>query len=288
MVHSMTAFARAQQEVDGLVLAWELKSVNHRFLEPHIRLPESLRGLEHGLRELLRTHLKRGKVDCTLKVDASGEAGALELNRPLLLQVLAILEQMRRDAPEMAPPNALDLLRWPGMLCNQGQLDPETLTEPVRDLFEEALAQLIAHRQREGRQLRDTIVARLDDMERLVEEVKGIAAAVPQQVRERLQARLEELSASVAPERLEQEVALLAQRADVAEELDRLDIHVEEVRTCLRGPGPHGRRLDFLTQELNREANTLGAKSVLAQTSQRAVELKVLIEQIREQVQNLE
>ncbi len=288
MVHSMTAFARAQQEVDGLVLAWELKSVNHRFLEPHIRLPEPLRGLEHGLRELLRAHLKRGKVDCTLKVDASGESSALELNRPLLLQVLAILEQMRRDAPEMAPPNALDLLRWPGMLSNQGQLDPETLTEPVRDLFEEALAQLIAHRQREGQQLRDTIITRLDDIERLVEEVKRIAAAVPQQIQQRLQARLEELRTGVAPERLDQEVALLAQRADVAEELDRLDIHVEEVRTCLRGPGPHGRRLDFLTQELNREANTLGAKSVLAQTSQRAVELKVLIEQIREQVQNLE
>lgn len=288
MVHSMTAFARAQQEVDGLVLTWELKSVNHRFLETQFRMPEALRGLEHGLRELLRAHLKRGKVDCVLRAATGGEAGRPELNRPLLLQLLAILEQVRRDAPEIGAPNAVELLRWPGLLGTEPPLDPATLSEPVEDLFEAALADLIDHRRREGRQLHDAIEQRLDEIDRLVADVKRHAASVSHQLLQRLRARVEELRASVEAERLDQEVALLASRADVAEELDRLSIHVEEARSNLRSPGPHGRRLDFLTQELNREANTLGAKSVLAQTSQRAVDLKVVIEQIREQVQNLE
>jgi uncharacterized protein (TIGR00255 family) len=288
MVHSMTAFARAQQDVDGLVLTWELKSVNHRFLETSFRMPEGLRGLEHPLRELLRQHLKRGKVDCVLRADSGGETGRPELNRPLLLQLLAILEQVRRDAPEIGAPNAVELLRWPGMLGTEPALDVDALTEPVEDLFEQALAELLAHRQREGAQLQGAIESRLDDIDRLVDEVKRHTVSVTHQLMQRLRQRLDELRTSVDAERLDQEVALLASRADVAEELDRLSIHVEEARTSLRGPGPHGRRLDFLTQELNREANTLGAKSVLAQTSQRAVDLKVVIEQIREQVQNLE
>ncbi|MEQ8913324.1 MAG: YicC/YloC family endoribonuclease [Pseudomonadales bacterium] len=288
MVHSMTAFARAQQEVDGLVLTWELKSVNHRYLETQFRMPDALRGLEHGLRDLVRTHLKRGKVDCVLRADSGGEAGRPELNRPLLLQLLAILEQVRRDAPEIGAPNAVELLRWPGLLGSEPALDAEALTEPVEDLFEQALADLLAHRAREGAQLQEAIEGRLTDIDRLVDEVKRHTTSVTHQLMQRLRHRLEELRVTVEPDRLDQEVALLAQRADVAEELDRLSIHVEEVRTSLRGAGPHGRRLDFLTQELNREANTLGSKSVLAQTSQRAVDLKVVIEQIREQVQNLE
>ncbi|MFW6092341.1 MAG: YicC/YloC family endoribonuclease [Pseudomonadota bacterium] len=284
----MTAFARAQQEVNGLVLAWELRSVNHRFLESQFRLPESLRRLEPELRDVVRRHLKRGKLDATLRVTAADGGGRLALNRPLLLQILAVIEQIRRDAPEAASPDAMDLLRWPGMLGGDADFEPDTLTEPARDSFEAALTELIAHRAREGEALRDTILARLDDIDRLVTAIEGHTRAAPQRLQERLQARLEELRASVAADRLEQEVALLAQRADVAEELDRLGIHVEEARTALRREGPHGRRLDFLTQELNREANTLGAKSVSAEASQRVVDLKVVIEQIREQVQNLE
>ncbi|MFU8816615.1 MAG: YicC/YloC family endoribonuclease [Pseudomonadales bacterium] len=284
----MTAFARAQQEADGLVLVWELRSVNHRFLETQVRLPEPLRSLEPSLRELVRQHLKRGKVDCTLRADSAGGPGKVELNRPLLLQLLAILEQVRRDAPEVGAPNPMDLLRWPGMLGGAIELAADGVAEAAADLFEEALTELIAHRQREGAQLLSTITTRLDDIDRLVNEIKRQTASIPHQLQQRLQQRLKELRSSLDEDRLEQEVALLAQRADVAEELDRLVIHVEEIRTTLRGAGPHGRRLDFLTQELNREANTLGAKAVLAQTSQRAVDLKVVIEQIREQVQNLE
>jgi uncharacterized protein (TIGR00255 family) len=288
MVHSMTAFARSHQTVDGLVLAWELKSVNHRYLEVQFRLPEPLRSIEHGLRELLRKHVRRGKVDCTLRADAAGGAGNVELNRPLLLQILDMVEQVRRDAPELGPLNPVDLLRWPGMLGTAAELAADALAETAAELFEAALAELVAHREREGAQLASTINARLDDIDHLVNEVKRQTSSISGQLQQRLRQRLDELRAGVDPERLEQEVALLAQRADVAEELDRLAIHVEEIRSSLRGSGPHGRRLDFLTQELHREANTLGSKSVLAQVSQRSIDLKVVIEQIREQVQNLE
>jgi uncharacterized protein (TIGR00255 family) len=288
MIHSMTAFAHAQQEVDNLVLGWELRSVNHRFLEVQFRMPEPLRTLEQGLRDVVRRHLKRGKLDCTLRADSAGAAGRLTLNRPLLLQILATLEQVRRDAPEIGAPNAMDILRWPGMLAAEMELDAALLEEPITDLFEAALAELLGHRQREGEALRDTLSERLDAIDALVEEIKNHADSVSGRVQERLRQRLAELGATVQPERLEQELVLLATRGDITEELDRLRIHVEEARTNLRSPGPHGRRLDFLTQELNREANTVGAKAMLAETSQRAVDLKVVIEQIREQVQNLE
>jgi uncharacterized protein (TIGR00255 family) len=284
----MTAFARGQAHLDDLVLNWELRSVNHRFLEIQFRLPEALRGLEQGLRDTVRQHLKRGKVDCTLRVDRPGPMGSVQLNRPVLLQLLAVLEQMRRDVPELAPPNPVDLLRWPGLLGQEPALDEAALEEPVVDLFEAALTELIAHRQREGAQLRETIEQRLEEMDRLLDQIKRHTATIASEVQARLMQRINDLRTSLEPERLEQEVALLAQRADVAEELDRLRIHIEEARTNLRSPGPHGRRLDFLTQELNREANTLGSKSIMGQISQRAVDLKVIIEQIREQVQNVE
>jgi uncharacterized protein (TIGR00255 family) len=288
MAHSMTAFARSQQEVGGLVLGWELRSVNHRYLEIQFRIPEPLRGIEAGLRDVLRAHLKRGKVDCTLRADSSGEAGSPVLNQALLAEIGALILKVRHELPDLAAPSVIDVLRWPGVLSGGADLAGEPLAEAAADLFEEALAELIGHRGREGAQLATGIGARLDDIDRLVREVKAHAGSVTGQLQQRLRQRLDDLRTTVDSERLEQEVALLAQRADVAEELDRLAIHVEEMRTSLRGPGPHGRRLDFLTQELNREANTLGAKSVLAQVSQRAVDLKVVIEQIREQVQNLE
>jgi len=288
MLHSMTAFARTQDASGSLVLSWELRSVNHRFLEAQFRLPEPLRALEYGLRDTLRKHLKRGKVDCALRIDRAEGSAQMELNRPLLLQILAVLEQVRRDAPEVGAPNPMELLRWPGILGTEAVLDEASLQEPVTDLFEACLSQLIEHRQREGSQLEDAIVQRLEEIDRLVADIKHHTLSIAHQLRNRLKQRIADLGTELDPGRLEQEVALLAQRADVAEELDRLSIHVEEARSNLRGPGPHGRRLDFLTQELNREANTLGAKSVLAQTSQRAVDLKVIIEQIREQIQNIE
>jgi uncharacterized protein (TIGR00255 family) len=288
MVNSMTAFARAAGNDGGLQLTWELKSVNHRYLETQFRLPEQVRGLEHSLRETLRKHMKRGKVDCSLRLDRADGDQSVELNRPLLLQVIGVLEQIKRDVPEAGPPSAMELLRWPGVIGEESDLDSERMTEAAEDLFEEALTMLIEHRGREGAALSATITARLDEIDDIVTKVKGLTASIGHQVRTKLEARLQDLTVTVDKNRLEQEVVMLAQRADVAEELDRLSIHVEEARSILRGPGPHGRRLDFLTQELNREANTLGAKSVLPATSQKSVDLKVVIEQIREQVQNIE
>lgn len=288
MVNSMTAFARAQSSHSGLQLIWELKSVNHRFLETQFRLPEQLRGLESGLRDTARKHLKRGKVDCSLRLERAAGINSLELNRPVLLQVLGVIEQLKRDAPEIGAPSAMDLLRWPGVIGDNSSLEDEGTTDAVEDLFEEALSALLEHRAREGAALAATVTERLDEIDNVVRQVKSLTASISHELQTRLHHRLADLLAQVDTSRLEQEVALLAQRSDVAEELDRLSIHVEEARSILRGPGPHGRRLDFLTQELNREANTLGAKSVMPATSQKSVDLKVAIEQIREQVQNIE
>ena len=182
---------------------------------------------------------------------------------------------------------AVDILRWPGLL-EESEVNEETQNNAILSLFEEGVAELVNARSREGEKLCNTITTRLDQIESLISDLKPLCANLAEVQKERLSAKVADLKQDLDPARLEQEVALLAQRADVAEELDRLEIHVSEARTNLQGSGPHGRRLDFLTQELNREANTLGAKSILADTSQKAVDLKVLIEQIREQVQNIE
>ncbi len=287
MMYSMTAFSRATADHNGRHLVWELKSVNHRFLETNFRLPDALRTIEHPLRDLARKHLKRGKLDCTLKIEQLGGRGAISINREILLQLLAAIEQVRRDAPDIGSVSPTDLLRWPGVLDDIPADDSEVLAA-AQDLFEQALSDLISMRQREGEQLHHTIDSRLDKIEQITNQLKPIAANLPAQQKNKLQLRLADLEVNVEPERLEQEIALLAQKADVAEELDRLIIHVEEARSHINNSGPHGRRLDFLTQELNREANTLGAKAVVPETSQRAIDLKVLIEQIREQVQNIE
>ena len=288
MVHSMTAFAQCQAQTHRFQLVWELRSVNHRFLETQFRLPETLRNMEPGLRAIVRTHLMRGKLDCTLKLDRKAGELAIELNRPLLLQLLATLEQVRRDAPEMHTPNPMDLLRWPGVLGDTASVSEAEVVPAAEDLFEQALTELLAHRAREGEALKGTLLERFDEIDAITRELKSLTMGVPRELKARIAARLAELATSLEPVRLEQEVALHAQRADVTEEIDRLTIHVEEARTNLAAPGPHGRRIDFLTQELHREANTLGAKSVLAKCSQRVVDLKVAIEQIREQVQNIE
>ncbi len=287
MIYSMTAFARAEQSFDRGSVQWELRSVNQRYLEAQFRVPESLRDLEPQLRERLRNRLKRGKVDATLKYELPQSTGQLALNRPLLLQLLAAIEQIKRDAPEASHMSPLDLLRWPGMLSEERD-DLETARAIVLSTFDDALDALLAHRAREGAELAELIDGKFAALLDIVEEVRQLTQGLAAEQQAKMQARIGELQVNVDPGRLEQEVALLAQRADVAEELDRLLVHVQEGRHLLSKPGPHGRQLDFLMQELNREANTLGSKSVLAQTAQRAIDLKVTIEQIREQVQNIE
>lgn len=286
MIHSMTAFARTQHDYEGATIVWEVRSVNNRYLDASFRLPETLRHLEASLREKIRTRLRRGKVDCTLRID-DRTGGAFSINRPLLVQLLATLEQLRRDSPESSPPTPMDLLRWPGVMVD-GRGDPAVFAEHVQNTFEAAIDELVAHRQREGAALASVVTDQLADIDRITAEARTLAENVPTEVQQRLQQRIAALSAELDPNRLAQEVALLAQKADVVEELDRLDIQAREARAALGGTGPHGRRLDFVTQELNREANTLGAKAVLAGTAKSAVDLKVAIEHIREQVQNIE
>ena len=200
MVNSMTAFARAQSNLSGLQLTWELKSVNHRFLETQFRLPEPLRAIEHGLRETLRKHLKRGKVDCSLRLDRQSTDTAVELNRPLLLQILGVLEQIKRDAPEAGAPSTMDLLRWPGVIGEQTPFDDDSSSEAVEDLFEEALTMLIDHRNREGTQLSLAVTSRLDEIDSLVAQVKSLTASIGHEVQMKLKARLHDLTAAGRPE----------------------------------------------------------------------------------------
>lgn len=287
MIRSMTAFARVDIPLASGSLQWEIRSVNHRYLEVQFRLPDAFRELEFPLRDQVRSKLKRGKVDATLRVAATATSAHLEINRPTLLHLLATLEQLRRDAPEAAHPDPLELLRWPGVLVESVH-DAEAVRAAVVTGFQRALDVLDAHRTREGAMLANLIGAKLGEILQIVGDLRRIVAGLAHTQRSRLKARIEELSISVDSDRLEQEVAILMQRADVAEELDRLEIHIVEARKNLAQPGPHGRHLDFLLQELNREANTLASKSMLAETAQRAVDLKVIIEQIREQAQNIE
>jgi len=200
---------------------------------------------------------------------------------------MAAIEQVKRDAPDIGSLSPMELMRWPGVL-DDTPTDEAELVQTASQLFEEALTDLLAARQREGDKLKQTVADRLDHIDATLQQLKPITQDLARQQKDKLKARIAELEVNLDTGRLEQEVALLAQRVDVAEELDRLGIHIEEARSHINGPGPHGRRLDFLTQELNREANTLGAKSVIPETSQKAVDLKVVIEQIREQVQNIE
>jgi uncharacterized protein (TIGR00255 family) len=286
-MQSMTAFARTQGDHARFHLVWELRSVNHRYLETQFRLPDAFRNLEQRLRDTARAHLKRGKLDATLRYDRAVREGAFEINRTLLLQLLASLEQIRRDAPEIGVVSPLDLMRWPGVLQDASAED-EAMLVRATELFEQALIELLQNRTREGNALRTIIADRLDAIDRHIGALRGLSRTASRDHLERLRNRVAELAVEVDNQRLEQEIALLAQKGDVAEELDRLAIHVEEFRGALKSNGPQGRRLDFLTQEMNRETNTLGSKSAQPEVSLRVVDLKVIIEQIREQVQNIE
>ena len=288
MIRSMTAFARQERNTPWGTLGCELRSVNHRFLDLSLRLPEELRALEGRLREYLSARLARGKVDCGIRFQAMAGADApLVLNKDLVKRLLEANETIEAmmENPARTPP--LELLRWPGVL-ELGAADPEALQAEAMGLVEDCLAAFCAHREREGARMAALIEQRC---QALLEQVAAVRARLPEVLenqRSRLRARVAELQAEVDEIRFEQELAYLAQKMDVEEELDRLQVHVEEVRRVLQLDEPVGRRLDFLMQELNREANTLASKSVDAQTTRAAVEMKVLIEQMREQVQNIE
>lgn len=291
-VRSMTAFSRCETLHEGSSLACEIRSVNHRYLDSTIRLPDSLRSLEPVIRDTLRKQLSRGKVDCTLQF--SRQAATQEkvrLNEALLDQYLEasalINNHLMLRQIDRAPVNASDLLFRPGVI-EQSEVDMSVLSDVALQLFHKALEEHIAHREREGAELASLIQQRLDKITAHVRQLKPMIPAIIQQQKEKLHAKLAELKAELNPDRLEQEIALLAQRVDVDEELDRLNTHITEVQRAISDGNSVGRRLDFLMQELNRETNTLSSKSISSETTLIAVDMKVLIEQMREQIQNLE
>lgn len=288
MTHSMTAFARQSAEYPWGSLVWEIRSVNHRYLEPAFKLPDPVRWLEGELRERLRERVARGKIECSLRLQrGSGAAAALNIDDHLLDQLLDGVRRIEARLPAAAPLSALDVLAWPGVLVEAAS-DEDAINQQVLTLFGQTLAQLADSRAREGAELRKFIEAQLDAVAAITAEVRVQMPLIVAAQRKKLQDRLQELSGEVNRERLEQELVMQAQKCDVEEELDRLQTHIKEVRRALQQREPCGRRLDFLMQELNREANTLSSKSVASDTSQFAVQLKVLIEQMREQVQNIE
>ncbi|KZY70550.1 hypothetical protein A3737_30100, partial [Oleiphilus sp. HI0065] len=251
-------------------------------------IPEQFREAESQLRELLRKKLARGKLDCNLKWQASDHVDdGISLNTETLLQLSSALDQISQSVPQSAAPNALDILQWPGVVDHKEEDRAEQIKQCVQ-AFASALDILIENRLREGQQLEPLFNDRLNKIDDIVKQVRALLPQILEQQRQNLNKRFEELSVDLDPQRLEQEMVVLAQKSDVDEELDRLDAHVQEVRKVLSKKGPVGRRLDFLMQELNREANTLSSKSIVTDTTKAAVELKVLIEQIREQVQNIE
>lgn len=288
MIRSMTAFARQTGHGDWGELTWEVRSVNHRYLEATVRLPEDLRGIEPTVRERVNARLGRGKVECNLRYRAAAGATAeLQVNEKLVDQILAAAEKMAHRLHSSHHPSIMDILRWPGV-TETGEQDVTPVQEAALSLLEQAFDQLVEVREREGGRLAALVAQRLDAMRGQVAHARERMPRVLEGVRQRLLNRLSEVIESPDPDRLEQEMALLAQRLDVDEEMDRLVAHLDEVERVLGQDEPVGRRLDFLMQELNREANTLGSKSADSETTAISVEMKVLIEQMREQVQNIE
>ena len=287
MIHSMTAYARIEHKADWGNAVWEIRSVNQRYLETYIRLPDQLRGLEPVIRERLRKRLQRGKLECNLRFETVTDSDAkLQINEDLAKQLIDNAKWVMQQAGD-GQLNPIDVLRWPGVMSAPEQ-DMDQLNAELMTQFDNTLEQFVTARASEGKNLKAMIDTRLDTIHDLVAEVRKQMPAIMQWQRERLTTRFEEAKVELDATRVEQEMIMLAQKLDVAEELDRLDSHVGECRKILKKGGAVGRRLDFMMQEFNREANTLASKSINAEVTKSAVELKVMIEQMREQIQNIE
>lgn len=289
MISSMTAFARSSRSGPLGEFTWELRSVNHRYLELSLRLPDTLRGLESRVRDLANRELNRGKVDIGLRYVPPVEAASLELNEPALQAVISAAMRVRDHLGAHAESlNPLDLLRWPGVVKSADGADQETLENEAMHALQAAFGELKATRRREGERLAELIEERAAGVLELATKIGERIPAIREAWRDKLRERIAALGVPVEPARLEQELVLAAQKGDIAEELDRIGIHVKEIRGSLQKGGAVGRRLDFLMQELGREANTVGSKAIDMEITQAAVGLKVLIEQMREQIQNIE
>ncbi|MCL6261825.1 YicC/YloC family endoribonuclease [Craterilacuibacter sp. RT1T] len=288
MILSMTGFAAITREFTGGMLAMELRAVNHRYLDVQLRLPEELRIVDPALRERISAKASRGKIECRVSLNqVDSQVPTLELNRDYLQSLLDVAADIRTLAPDARGLSVGELMRWQGVL-RSNELAPEVLQQLCIDCLTELLTDFNASRAREGEKLKQILLDRLDGMEAIVREIKPRLPQILDGYMARLSHRLQDALGSVDDDRIKQEFALFAQKMDVDEELGRLGAHISEVRRILKAGGQAGKRLDFLMQELNREANTLGSKSVSTETTQASVELKVLIEQMREQIQNIE
>ena len=288
MIRSMTAYSRQDIKGEWGVITWEIRSVNHRYLEPIFRLPEAFREIEPVLRESLRNYVQRGKLECNLRFQPEKKASSgIKVNLALAGELNSAVHQINKVLDNPAHISAFEFLNWPGVLETE-ETDQEPIKQAMVSLFEVALKELLATREREGARILPMLKDRLTQINQIVEQVREKLPIIIERQNDALRSRFEELKLEIDDSRLEQELVMLAQKADVAEELDRLEAHVQEVSDVLEKHNPIGRRLDFLMQELNREANTLSSKSLVTETTQFAVELKVLIEQMREQVQNIE
>ena len=289
MIRSMTGFASAERVLEFGRLTWELRSVNHRYLEIGFRLPEEFRSLEPEIRRILGDRLSRGKVDATLRFAPSADASSsnLVVNHKLLGRLFELHREVAEAGGLEQEPDVQSLMRWSGVIEEQAP-DPQPMHRAALELLADAAASLQSSRAREGEQMDAAIRERLDSIEVHVAQVREWLPEIREGLKTKLLSRIEDLKQPLEPGRLEQEIAFLSQKIDVDEELDRLAAHVKESRLVLERNDPVGRRLDFLMQEFNRESNTLSSKSVDSRTTQVAVELKVAIEQMREQVQNIE
>ncbi len=288
MIFSMTGYAAQEKSLDNATLILELRAVNSRYLDLHFKLDDNLRSLEPLMRELIGEQLSRGKIECKLNLIARASAHQAAQIDPAMLQQLAAMQATaQQHFPQSRDLSVADILRWPGVLISEAEGESK-LADEVKALLQEGLQALNASRAREGEKLKALILERLVQIEQLVETVKPLLPTLTQEYQAKLEAKLNESLKNLDPERLAQELVLFAQRIDVDEELSRLTAHISEVKRILNSDAPAGKRLDFLMQELNREANTLGSKSVAVETTKVSMELKVLIEQMREQIQNIE
>ncbi|MCP4272297.1 MAG: YicC family protein [Gammaproteobacteria bacterium] len=287
MIYSMTAFARTSESDDIGTVQWEIRSVNQRFLDMNFRLPEILRHLEMPIRDKVRKKLSRGKLDINLKFSTANQSSALSVNEDLIMAIQKTHLHIAEMTSNHDKLTSLEIMQWPGVL-EEGKTDEKQRDIVILKLFEQTLEQLVIARGREGEAMKKLLLDRLTLISEQVSNIRAEFPAILQWQKDRLLDRFKEVNIELDQERLEQELVYLAQKADIAEELDRLDTHVTEIVRILKKGGNVGRRLDFLLQELVREANTLGSKSINKITTAAAVELKVIIEQMREQVQNLE
>ena len=283
---SMTAYAQSAITTEFGELSCELRSVNHRYLEIAPRMPEELRVHEGELRETISAQLARGRVDCFIRLKEN-EITALEPNVEMAANLQVLLTQMKEQVPDMQAMRAVDVLRWPGVLQAK-KTDLSLMKTNLLTVVKDATEKLIQSREQEGMKMAELIQQRLDNMSTVIGEVDSFLPDIIAGYRTRLEEKLAEIKDQLDPSRLEQEMVIFLQKTDVAEELDRLNVHIDEVKSVLSKPEPAGRRLDFLMQELNREANTLGSKAHDARLTKSSVDLKVFIEQMREQVQNIE